>query len=193
MATKIKRKILNFGDFKKGKNILQTAEKQHPIKDESVKESVNETEKVSNEKEAEDWFLKNHEGSVTCVKDGKEQTVGSYPEAVEFFKSDAVEEAKKEKAPKEASIFKRNILDFKKFKDGKDSVQKEKVKPIKENQTIVDGKERVFDEFKDKKEFTTQELCAALKKEYPDSLAGDISDMADTLSRALENYKNPGE
>jgi hypothetical protein len=38
----------------------------------------------------------------------------------------------KEKEPKDASVFKRKILDFKTFSKGKDTVQHEKLKPIKE-------------------------------------------------------------
>lgn len=275
MATKIKRKIFGFGEFKK--NTLAKAEK-HTIKDDSIKESnVWSTEQKEQVDKLDDEFEKavDKAGIERNSKKAADLWISAgfkkRMEDIFCTKEEAVEEAKKEKVDKEASIFKRNILDFKKFKDGKDTVQKEKLKPIKENEqsseipdhitidkhcsdldetrivkwmhdnlsnkgttdltgsiltiitkdldaqdykdlcnylnnslgfdilkeneaeTVADGKEKVFQEFKNKESFSKQELCAALKKEYPHSLWGDIDDMAETLSRALENYKNPDE
>lgn len=44
-------------------------------------------DKVNSLAEAMSWFMRNHSGSVTCVKDGKEQECNCYPDAIEFYGS----------------------------------------------------------------------------------------------------------
>lgn len=43
-------------------------------------------DKVYSDKEALNWFLENHEGSVICVSNGVEFTADHYPAANKFFK-----------------------------------------------------------------------------------------------------------
>lgn len=38
--------------------------------------------------EAMNFFLSNSSGTLTCIKNGKEKVVNSYPEAKEFFEQD---------------------------------------------------------------------------------------------------------
>ena len=40
---------------------------------------------VMNLQEAEDWFLRNHSGSVLCVSNNISKEVECYPEARDFF------------------------------------------------------------------------------------------------------------
>lgn len=179
----IKRKILSFTDFKKGKNTLENPV-EHPIKESVSSVSRDEMIEKLNKKFPNIWTKKSEdfyndpkkntgiwtggEGS-TFVDANKEKEAfnvtgngdknyveevhkdlakfleanGWYTESYDagtfFFypinsAAESVTEAKKEKKeaePEEASIYKRNILDFKKFKKGKDSVQGEPIKPIK--------------------------------------------------------------
>jgi len=41
--------------------------------------------KVQTLKEAFNWFMRNHEGTLVCSKDGEEKEVTCYPEAKEFY------------------------------------------------------------------------------------------------------------
>lgn len=188
----IKRKILTFKDFKKGKNTLENPEK-HPIKESEVFEegkvpTRDEMIVLLNKRFPNIWTKKSEEfyndpKKNTGIWTGAEGSTfvdihkkvpafnvydigdknyidevhktlhkflkdhGWYTESYDagtfFFypinnvAAESVTEAKKEKkekAPEEASIFKRNILDFKKFKKNKDTVQDEKLKPVKESE-----------------------------------------------------------
>ena len=42
--------------------------------------------KVKSLKEAEQWFLNNHSGSIMCVSCSDSREVNSYPQACKFFK-----------------------------------------------------------------------------------------------------------
>ena len=50
--------------------------------------------------QAEEWFLRNHDGEVTCRLNGQEKSVGCYPEARDFFAIHAIGETEAKDEPK---------------------------------------------------------------------------------------------